>query len=591
MRKNWNTWNVRSVLSHVLLPEGISVSLGIKEFENGNCLREALIGRFEEHEERIIPGPHAYDGSFTSLEITWKSTRLKVETATDGDDWHAVITPLEIGIKTPLLTVEAAILWNRSGYTQRDKDRLMFCAPSGDRHIYTSGTIVDEPVVEISCPYLAISLDKVIHLSTDSKKLQDVSQIVAKKKSSYLKGRASRGDQQEVYDAMQICMAWDTIYDPFKDRIISPVSRIWCGNSGGWVLFAWDTYFAAWMAGMENKEIAYANAIAITEEATEEGFIPNFAHPGGYKSRDRSQPPVGSLTVKAICEMYDEYELAAKLFPALLKWNRWWKDHRDHEGYLCWGSTPYEAITGTLWEKEGVNDRYGGALESGLDNSPLYDDIPFDQEKTHLLMLADVGLMSLYISDCRALGSLASKLGHVAEADELNERAERYAKKLEELWDEDFGLYLNKDLTTGKLSKRISPTNFYPMLAEVPSQKQAERMVNEHFFNPKEFWGEWILPSIARNDPAYPDQTYWRGRIWAPMNFLVYLSLRNYDLPEARQSLAEKSSALLLKEWREHGHVHENYNGNTGEGCDVGNSDKFYHWGGLLGLIAIMEKA
>ena len=35
--------------------------------------------------------------------------------------------------------------------------------------------------------------------------------------------------------------------------------------------------------------------------------------------------------------------------------------------------------------------------------------------------------------------------------------------------------------------------------------------------------------------------------------------------------------------------VHENYNGDNGEGCDVKNSDKFYHWGGLLSLIALLE--
>jgi glycogen debranching enzyme len=114
-------------------------------------------------------------------------------------------------------------------------------------------------------------------------------------------------------------------------------------------------------------------------------------------------------------------------------------------------------------------------------------------------------------------------------------------------------------------------------------------MITEHFYNPAEFWGDWILPSIARNDPAYPDQSYWRGRIWAPMNFLVYLGLRNYDLPQAQADLAEKSRQLLLKEWRAHGHVHENYDADTGAGCGVHNSDAFYHWGGLLGLIGFMQ--
>ena len=44
-----------------------------------------------------------------------------------------------------------------------------------------------------------------------------------------------------------------------------------------------------------------------------------------------------------------------------------------------------------------------------------------------------------------------------------------------------------------------------------------------------------------------------------------------------------------MKEWTEHRHVHENYNAITGEGCDAGNSDKFYHWGALLCVIAMAE--
>jgi hypothetical protein len=74
------------------------------------------------------------------------------------------------------------------------------------------------------------------------------------------------------------------------------------------------------------------------------------------------------------------------------------------------------------------------------------------------------------------------------------------------------------------------------------------------------------------------------------MNFLVYLGLRNYDLPEARKILAEKSLNLLLKEWNANHRVHENYNSVTGVGGDVTSSDSFYSWGGLLALIPLMEK-
>lgn len=71
------------------------------------------------------------------------------------------------------------------------------------------------------------------------------------------------------------------------------------------------------------------------------------------------------------------------------------------------------------------------------------------------------------------------------------------------------------------------------------------------------------------------------------MNLLVYQALLDSGRKEDAVVLAQKSKELILKEWREHGHVHENYNGTTGEGCDSLNSDRFYHWGGLLSYLAM----
>jgi neutral trehalase len=219
----------------------------------------------------------------------------------------------------------------------------------------------------------------------------------------------------------------------------------------------------------------------------------------------------------------------------------------------------------------------------------MYDAAAFDSSEG-LLLLADVGLMSLYIWDCRNLAEIARELDRKEIVKEMENRAEKYTASLKTLWDADFGLFLNKDLETGHFSYRLSPTLFYPLLAEVPDQKQAGRMIREHFYNPEEFWGKWIMPSIARNDTTFKDNFYWRGRIWAPMNFLVYMGLRNYDLPVARKDLAEKSAALLLKAWIDEKHVYENYNAINGKGDDVASSDKFYHWGGLLGYISLIEK-
>jgi putative isomerase len=196
----------------------------------------------------------------------------------------------------------------------------------------------------------------------------------------------------------------------------------------------------------------------------------------------------------------------------------------------------------------------------------------------------------MYIMDCNALAEISNILGKKAEANELNKRASFYTKQLATLWDEKTGIFLNKRLDTEEKSYRLSPTNFYPMLARACTKEQAERMVKDHYYNPNEFYGEYMMPTIARNDPAFKDNDYWRGRIWGPMNFLIYMGMRNYDLTATRMDLINKSKALLMKNWKEDGGVYENYNSVNGKGNDVMNADGFYHWGALLTFMEFIEK-
>jgi neutral trehalase len=399
---------------------------------------------------------------------------------------------------------------------------------------------------------------------------------------------ANSGKIGPIVDAIETTLGWDTIYDPSKNRVISPVSRIWSVGWGGYVLFDWDTFFAATLASIGDRDLAYANAVEVLREETPNGFVPNNARPFGWKSFDRSEPPVGAITVLGLFEKYHDRWFLEETFQPLLRWNRWWAEHRDIQGYLALGSDPDGKVAD--WDDKDRATAKGAILESGLDNSPMYDDVTYDS-KLHLLEYADVGLMSLYIADCNALATIAEVLNKPEEAKELRGRSSRYQVKLQTLWDEQTGMFLNKDLHTGQFSHRLSPTNFYPMIAKAATAAQARRMIEEHLLNPKEFWGKWIIPSIARDDPAFHDQEYWRGRIWGPMNYLVYVGLRNYDDTQVRRELAQKSYELFLKEWNEKRHVHENYNAITGDGDDVVSSDRFYHWGALLGYLECLEQS
>ncbi len=586
----WNTWNTRSVLSHVWLPDGIAINLGFKHYAGGDYLKEALIGRRGAHDEQIHPGVRTYDGRYTELRLQWKGTAWSVQSATDGDELVLLITPLgPPARRAPLVVAELGLLWNRPGTLGREGDVLV--AQTARRSVRVHGTApgVEEPYLWTQGPYLALPADSTAGFATGRiRSLTEIQEVIARGRAARLAEDTVFGDRAEVRNAMQTCLAWDTLYDPLHDRVISPVSRIWNINWGGYVMFCWDSYFAAAMAAVDNRDLAYANAIEVTREGIANGFVPNFVSPSGYQSRDRSQPPVGALTALMIYQRHGEVWFLEEIFDDLLTWNRWWPEHRQVDGLLAWGSHPYEPVVGNSGETDTVNVRLGAALESGLDNAPMYDEMPFDPAG-HVMLLQDVGLNALYVRDCEALAEIADLLQRPAAAAELRQRMEIFRAGLQRLWDHETGMFLNRRTDTGVFSHRLSPTHFYPLLAGAATPDQARRMIDGHFFNPAEFWGDWILPSCARNDPGYPDQDYWRGRIWAPMNFLVYLGLRRYDLPEARRALVAKSQALLLKEWREQGHVHENYCGDSGQGCNKANSDAFYHWGGLLGLIALLD--
>ena len=584
LAKGWNTWDTRSVLSHVLLPEGFGLHLQLKDSQSGDILKEALIGRGNYgSKEHVTPGPHAYDGSYTELEVEWRNIHVRVQSASQKNELYLLITPIR-SVPGDSLIIVPQMLWDREGEISIDQNLMTGQSPLRTTRVYVNG---DQWVT--SPENVRISLGQVIAITSGtSKSLEDVENTISQAKASLEKGKSKFNKTPELFNAMQTVLAWDLIYEPTHDRVIAPVSRTWNVGWEGWILFDWDTYFAAYMFSLDNKEHAYANAIAITKEITENGFIPNFGS-ARCTSEDRSQPPVGSFVVKEIYRKYQEKWFLLEVFDELLSWNCWWADSRDVGGYMCWGSDPYEHGELPAWLERGIGTKKGAKWESGLDNSPMYDDAVFDTT-LHRLMQADVGLMSFYILDCRNLSEIAVVLGKTEIAEELTERAETYAKKLETLWNEEFGLYLNKDLITGEFSYRLSPTLFYPLLAKVPDHNQATRMIKEHFYNPEEFWGEYIMPSIARNDAAYKDNIYWRGRIWAPMNFLVYLGIRNYELPGAERDMVEKSKNLLLKSWIEERHVYENYNAETGRGDDAGMSDKFYHWGALLGFIGIMDE-
>lgn len=585
--RGWNTWYNNSVMSHVLLPEGFSINLCISTPGQSDYLKEILkASKFAKRPEKVSLGLRADDGSYTSLKLTYMNEVYEVQSATDGDESLILVSPAQKSKNQ--LVIEAGLLWGSDGVIGKKDNTIIGQLLSRKISVGTTEQPVKDAYITSTEPFIIVSLEKEVGIYTGKKRtLEEIKNIIAKKRAAQEKRIAQYGDLAQPFKAMQTILAWNTIYDAPNHRIISPVSRNWSKGWGGFVLFDWDTYFASYMLSLFDKDLAYANAIEITKAITPAGFIPNFEAPFDYSSWDRSQPPIGSTVILAIYNHYREKWFLEEVYNELLTWNRWWPKHRDVNGYLAWGS---DKVPENVYHPDNsINTMQGAKYESGLDNSPMYDDVPFNK-KTGTMEYADVGLMSFYVMDCNSLAGIAGILGKKSDEKELQERSAKYGEKLKSLWDDSVGIFLNKRLDNGEKSYRLSPTNFYPMLAKVCTQQQAETMMKKHFFNPDEFYGKYIIPSIERDDPAFKDNDYWRGRIWAPMNFLVFLGMQNYKLPDAQKALVDKSKALLMKSWNEDGSIYENYNATTGQGDDVGSADDFYHWGALLTFMSFIEK-
>jgi putative isomerase len=585
LQRGWSTHDSRSVTSHVLLPEGLSVSLGLKQtYWLGTYeLRRPLVGQRGEHDEVIRPGYHALDGSYSQLELAWRDVRISVEAAHGGDDLIVLVTPLAPAPRPTVLVVELGMLWNRPGALARDGNALVATLPNRRVGISTTATPIEDPYVDATTPYLVLPLDRPVALASGTPRTLAE---VAAARTALLSSASARGELRETTLAVLSGLAWNTIYEPKLDRVVSTVGRLWNKEYGGYCLFGWDNFFLAYVSALFSRDLAYANVIEHLRSATDEGLIPNDDRGNGLKSYDRSQPPVGALMVREVYRVHPERWLLEASFEPLLKWNRWWVAKRSNGGLLSYGT--HKTINPL--NEPAAGTRTGAGYESGMDDSPMYEGVPFNAEHG-TLELQDVGLSSLYVADCAALEEIAGILGRSAEQRELHARADAIRTATAALWDDDAGLYLNRRSDTGERSRVLSPTLFYPLLARLPAPERARLMVDRHLLNPEELGGAFMLPSIARNHPSFARQRYWRGAIWPPLNFLVYLGLRNYALSDAQRALATSSRAVFDGEWQRKGFVSENYSAITGTGDDPRlSSDPLHSWGTLMALPALIEK-
>lgn len=380
-------------------------------------------------------------------------------------------------------------------------------------------------------------------------------------------------------DAVRDVVAWNTIWDDTNARPYTAVTRIW--NLGKFAVWYNDQLFAALLAGVFDADLARENMATAMASATPQGNIACIVTSNDAWV-DRSQHPNGALVAWQLYQRTGERSMLTANYDAVARNQRWWWENRDPDafGLLSCG-------TSDVGEGLYKGTAFGARNETGMDNSATHDEAIYDPV-TRTLSTFDLGLNCAAALDAEMLANMAAVLGKHAEAQEFARVAGRCRTLISEtLWDESRGLFANRQ-RNGGFVRSLSPTSFYPLLCGAATPEQAARLL-EHLSDETTFGGNFVLPNAARNDPAFADNVYWRGRIWPNVNYMVWLGLRRYGFMAEASRLASQSYDLFMTSWSTDRIASENYNAVTGEAMDQGDTDPFYIWAALLPLMATGE--
>ena len=390
------------------------------------------------------------------------------------------------------------------------------------------------------------------------------------------------GRYDGALDAIRDVIGWNTVYDPVNRRPYTALSRNWSSAKfGGFGVWLDDVLYHALLAGTLDLTLAEENLHAVFAGRTEAGNLPCLLT-GRDAWVDRSQPPIGAFVLWLLYQRWGERRLLENAWEVLLDNHEWWWRERDGNGngLLEYGTSP---VGEGLYRGTALAARD----ESSMDNSPVHDEAVLIPER-HTLDCEDVGLNSLLVLDGEMLALVAAELGRDGEARRMETRARNLAGKIQEaLWDPEREVFANR-LWSGRFVSSIAPTSFYPLIAGAASPAQARALLG-WMEDPRRFGGRFGLPSVSRDDPAFRDNVYWRGRVWPPLNFLVYQGLRRYGFGAEAAALARRSHEMFAVPWREARHCAENYGAQDGAVTDQPDTDTFYGWGALMPAMGVAE--
>ena len=316
--------------------------------------------------------------------------------------------------------------------------------------------------------------------------------------------------------------------------------------------YDWDLYFEnLYLSYYGVSEYCFSNLKAFLDRQKPDGFVSRSL----IMKRDRQhfKPFLAQIAVLGSRQRGDFSWLRGTYYDRLKRYlYRWYGYDGDHNGLPVWNSADHSGMDN--------QDSRAGGMDA--------------------FRVEGVDLACYVLRELRAMAVIARQIGSNDEAKSFVEQAAGLARTINEVfWDEQDGFYYDRDEKTGKLIHVKSVAGFTPLWAGVASKPQAERLVKEHLFNPKEFWLTYPVATYARTEPDYyqgaRNECNWRGSAWIPTNYMIFHGLLQYGYREAARELASRTYRMALEV---NPVTREFYDAETGAGEGLA---RFWGWSSL----------
>ncbi len=288
-----------------------------------------------------------------------------------------------------------------------------------------------------------------------------------------------------------------------------------------------------------------------------------------------SQPLVAATVVRDLYEKDREVGLPRlqKVFPKLLMaWHRWfhamrvisggsaiavthpWESGRDNSpdwdealaNVDPYGVTPYMRrdtghVDPSMRPTDEEYDRYLKLVEygreTGWDHAHITREGPF--------AVADPGVSFILMRADRDLKELAKAIDAQDSEKEIDTWLYHAEEAADYLWSESQGAYAARDMRTDEHADGVSSVAFLSYYAgisiprrDAKLQRTLRRILNS---------ARYSLPSFDPEHRKFDSKRYWRGPIWAIVNYIVARGLAEYGFERESERIRLDTRAVIRK--------------------------------------------